>query len=241
MGVDERHYRFDWRSSSAPKKADAAFNYLVRSAQLTVLAFELFDPSTLQCRHARAGPAVDLSSANPQPHRLRRRPQLLRDRADRLPLRPVQALIVQHHPPPHAHAARRDISHFLALLHPLKEQSLHETRGDSGWRSKSRFLKSRNPMSAAASGPDQKSHSDSRPAPLRSGPYVLVIFSAAASPTRTWNINQRSQTRIAPQRTWRAAHRSGSQPAGSRETLSRTGSFRRSRSVASQAPDGTAR
>ena len=56
-------------------------------------------------------------------------------------------------------------------------------------------------------GPDQKSHSDGRPAPLRSGPYVLVIFSAAASPTRTSNINQPLQTRIAPPPTWTAAHR----------------------------------
>ena len=64
MGVDERHYRFDWRSSSAPKKADYRLQYLVRSAQLTVLAFELFDPSTLQCRHAngRVPPSISAPS-----------------------------------------------------------------------------------------------------------------------------------------------------------------------------------
>ena len=85
MGVDERHYSPHWRSSPLPEQSRRRLQNLVRAAQLTVLAFE----------HLAA---VDLSAAHPLAHRLRRRTQLAGDRADRLPLRPLQALAVEHHP-----------------------------------------------------------------------------------------------------------------------------------------------
>ncbi len=46
----------------------------------------------------RAGTAVYLRSAHPLAHRLGRRAKLVGNRADRLPLRTVMPLVVQHHP-----------------------------------------------------------------------------------------------------------------------------------------------
>jgi hypothetical protein len=52
----------------------------------------------LPARRSRPRPTIDLGLANPPPNRLPGRPQLLGDRTDRLPLRPLHALMLQHHP-----------------------------------------------------------------------------------------------------------------------------------------------
>ena len=44
------------------------------------------------------GGMVDLSTTHPQAHRFRSRTQLVGDRADRLSLRPIQTIVVEHHP-----------------------------------------------------------------------------------------------------------------------------------------------
>jgi hypothetical protein len=59
---------------------------------------ELLDPLRLLCADARPGTIIDFGLADPTAHRLRRRPELLSDRTDRLPLRAVIALMLQHHP-----------------------------------------------------------------------------------------------------------------------------------------------
>ena len=72
-----------------------------------------------------------LGLANPQPHRLGFRAELLGDRADRFPLRPVLVLVVEDHP----HRPVSQLVRVLPLLGHrsilLKGWSLHQTRGAS--------------------------------------------------------------------------------------------------------------
>ena len=70
----------------------------VRSAQLPVLTLKRFQMLTLISREPSPAIFVDLDPGHPLPNCLRCRPELLRDRTDRLPPRPGVLLGPAHHP-----------------------------------------------------------------------------------------------------------------------------------------------
>src|SRR5262249_8608700 len=66
--------------------------------QLEALALELLEPLALVRGQSRAAPLVALGLPHPVPERLRRAPDLLRDRYDGRPLRVMLILMLEHHP-----------------------------------------------------------------------------------------------------------------------------------------------
>src|SRR4051794_566152 len=71
---------------------------LVRAPQLAVLALEVLDARRLRAAHAGPTAAIDLGLPHSLTQRLVRRPELPGDRDDRVPLRRVLALVLEHHP-----------------------------------------------------------------------------------------------------------------------------------------------
>src|SRR3954451_9833536 len=115
-----------------PRKASRRrLEDLVRAPQLPVLALEFLDALRLHAAHAGPTAAIDLGPPHPLAQRLGRHPELLRDRDDRVPLRRLLALVLEHHP----HRPLPDLSRIPPsvrhLAHPLKASGLHKTRGGS--------------------------------------------------------------------------------------------------------------
>src|SRR5829696_9781037 len=104
---------------------------VVGASQLRVLPFEPLQLGQLVAPSPRPAALIPLGLTDPQANRLGLRPELLSDRADRLPLRPVLALVVEHHP----HGPLTQPVRVLPLpWHRsilLKGWSLHRTRGGS--------------------------------------------------------------------------------------------------------------
>ncbi len=104
---------------------------VVRSAQFGVLPLQALQLCQLVRRRPRPATRVLLGLANPETHRLGLRTQLLRDRADRFPLRPVLVAVIKHHPD----RALTQLARVLPMVGRgpilLKGWSLHQTRGDS--------------------------------------------------------------------------------------------------------------
>src|SRR5262245_26261448 len=71
---------------------------LIRPTQLLHLTLELPHPGPLIRRQPRALTSVGLSPPDPLAQRLMVHAELLRDRLDRLPLRRVLVLVLEHHP-----------------------------------------------------------------------------------------------------------------------------------------------
>jgi hypothetical protein len=71
---------------------------LVRSAQLLDLALELAHPGPLIRRQPWPLTSIGLGPPHPLTQRLMIDRQLRRDRLDRLPLRRVLVLVLEHHP-----------------------------------------------------------------------------------------------------------------------------------------------
>src|SRR5262249_9206482 len=71
---------------------------LVGALELTILALQFLHPLALGRRQPRPLARVTLGISHPAPQRLRRAPQLLRNRADRRPLRAVLLLVLLHQP-----------------------------------------------------------------------------------------------------------------------------------------------
>src|SRR5512132_4118354 len=107
---------------------------VIRAAQLRVLPLEPLQLPQLIAGRPRPPALIPLGLTDPQANRLGLRAQLLSDRADRLPLRPVLALVLEHHP----HGPLTQLVRVLPLpWHRsilLKGWSLHRTRGGSIWR-----------------------------------------------------------------------------------------------------------
>ena len=78
-------------------------------AQLAVLALKRLQLCRDLGWHADTSTAIDLGFLDPLVQRLRRTPDLGRDRYDRCPSRCVVAFVVQHHP-------HRTLTHFRRIL-----------------------------------------------------------------------------------------------------------------------------
>jgi hypothetical protein len=104
---------------------------VIGSTQLSVLAFQTLQLGEFVGGDTRPTTRIDLRATHPQPHRLRLRTELLRDRTDRLPLRPVLVPMVQDHP----HRTLPQLIGILPMIRHdsilLKGWSLHQTRGAS--------------------------------------------------------------------------------------------------------------
>ncbi len=66
VGVDEVHYLGSRGSSSRAKKADAALEDLVRSAELLVLPLEVLQALAVVTAQPRPAPLIDLGPADPR-------------------------------------------------------------------------------------------------------------------------------------------------------------------------------
>ena len=98
VSVDEGDHFGDWRSSSAPKKWAAAFKIsFARRSSLTSRSSSAH-PGPLIRRQPWPLPSIGLGPPDPLTQRLRIDRQLRRDRLDRLPLRRVLTLVLEHHP-----------------------------------------------------------------------------------------------------------------------------------------------
>jgi len=90
-------YFLDWRSSSAPKKAEAAF-------KMSFARFSsLFSSQELSSGHAHQSTdpvsgRIGLSPIHPVTQSLMIDPKLRRNRLDRFPLRRILMLMLEHHP-----------------------------------------------------------------------------------------------------------------------------------------------
>src|SRR5918994_4167735 len=104
---------------------------VVGASQLRVLPLEPLQLRQLVARSPRPAAPIPLGLADPQANRLGLGPELLSHRANRLPLRPVLAPVVEHHP----HGPLTQLARVLPLPwhHSilLKGWSLHRTRGGS--------------------------------------------------------------------------------------------------------------
>lgn len=111
--------------------AGLALGHVVGPAKLGVLTLQALQLRQLVSGRSSPAALVSLGLAHPQPHCLGFRSQLLRDRADRFPLRAVLALVVQHHP----HGPLPQLIRVLPLPGHrsilLKDWSVHQTRGAS--------------------------------------------------------------------------------------------------------------
>ncbi len=104
---------------------------VVGPPQLSVLPPQTLQLGQLLARRPPPAARIHLGSAHPLAHRLSGRPQLVGNRTDRLPLRPVLVLMVQDHPHrtlPQPTRISPMSSHDPILL---KDRSLHQTRGGS--------------------------------------------------------------------------------------------------------------
>ena len=121
-----------WGVSKAPHCLGAiSFD----ATELFHLSTELFQLVTFIGGEARALAGVGLGSADPLAKCFVVDRQLGRNGLDGLPLRRVLVLVVKHHPHgPFTNLRRyggRRSAFALALLHPLKRWSSHQSRGDS--------------------------------------------------------------------------------------------------------------
>src|SRR5690606_27408946 len=114
-----------------PEKRRRRLQNVVGSAQLSVLTLQPLQLRQLVARGPSPATGITLGLANPVPHRLRCRTQLLGHRRDRFPLRPVLMLMIEHHPHrPLTQLGRVSPMSWHNSILP-KERSLHKTRGDS--------------------------------------------------------------------------------------------------------------
>ena len=132
--ADELHDQWAGRSSSAAKKADAAFKIAFRALQLGVLPLQpALDLDRLLGRGPGPLTGVDLGPSHPLPDRLRRRhPEQLRNPLHRRPLRPMLRADLTDHPhrplPKLPRVLPPTITHDPILL---KDWSLRTRRGGS--------------------------------------------------------------------------------------------------------------
>src|SRR5690606_9716333 len=98
---------------------------LVRAPQLEVLALELLQPLALIARDASPLAGVRLRSPHPLAQGLIRAAELPGDRANRLPLRGVPVLLLEHHPD-------RPLPHLCRVLASSRHRSILPTNEASG-------------------------------------------------------------------------------------------------------------
>ena len=126
-----------WRSSSAPKKAAAAFKISLARRSSLISRSSSFIRARSSVVSPGRSPASVSARRTHMPQRLVVDRQLRRDRLDRLPLRRVLVLVLEDHPHrplPDLGRVRRAAGPLLlslALLHPLKGRSSHQSRGGS--------------------------------------------------------------------------------------------------------------
>src|SRR5690606_3756265 len=153
-----------------PEKRRRRLQNDVGSAQLSVLTLQPLQLRQLVARGPSPATGITLGLANPVPHRLRCRTQLLGHRRDRFPLRPVLMLMIEHHPhPPLTQLGRVSPMSWHNSILP-KERSLPKTRGDSDRSVDTRLF-----------GIDQAPIKSRRTVPTRpAGPHMCQTATASA-------------------------------------------------------------